>query len=163
MKALLLTALLLPTLAALIFLISSCQIGYPFNGPGYDAKRQVIRDPHQGMVIVAVTEGIVERGKGDAFSEQLGRVLDAIPTSDGLIGYSVRKEVFGRKVWTMSAWTDETALDRFIYSKAHKEAMRSGGIPRDTVRSGVTKIAAADVPLTWKRVREIIKQQNSPS
>ena len=135
---------------------SLSHIGYSFRGPGYDPDSGVTAKT-PGPVIVAVTAGEIGSGEGRAFLGELKRVLDAIPESDGLIGYAVRKELLGNKVWTLSAWTSHDALNRFVQSESHRQAVKAGGISRATVRSVTLEMSPGELPVSWKRVEKILE------
>ncbi|MEM0896102.1 MAG: antibiotic biosynthesis monooxygenase [Verrucomicrobiota bacterium] len=132
------------------------RVGYSFRGPGYDPDIGVTAKL-DGPVVVAVTDGEIASGKGRAFFQELTRVLDAIPESDGLIGYAVRKELLGGRVWTLSAWTNHEALNSFVRSESHREAVKAGGIPRSTVHSVTLEMSPDELPVSWKRVEQILK------
>jgi hypothetical protein len=74
-----------------------------------------------------------------------------------LIGYAVRKELLGNKVWTLSAWTSRDALNRFVRSESHRQAVKAGGISRATVHSVTLEMPPGDLPVSWKRVEEILE------
>lgn len=145
-----LTRLLLPALAGVNLLSAGCTVGHPFKGPGYDRSRGVTHADAGDRVLVAVTTGEVKPGSGSAFSEQLAEVMQSLPGEGGLIGYAVRRELFGRRVWTMSVWTDQAAMDRFLTGQAHRRAVRAGGIPAETVRSTTYWLATGQAPPSWE-------------
>lgn len=129
------------------------RIGYPFRGPGYDAKKGLLIE--QDSFVVAVTSGEITDRRKDFFG-QLQQVMNSLSSTDGLVGYAVQKEIVGRRVWTQSVWTSEEELEEFLRSTAHREAVREGGIPRSTVQSVVVSLPATEVPLAWGRVRELL-------
>lgn len=148
---------LLLTTAAI--LASGCRVGYPFRGPGFDPERGVTIVGPDATVVVAITHGTMDSGRGRAFSEQLELVLDSLTAREGLVGFAVRKELLGREVWTLSAWTDERALDAFTYSPAHRAAVRNGGIRPKAVRSALVELPARELPLDWKRAEGFLDEQ----
>jgi quinol monooxygenase YgiN len=38
----------------------------------------------------------------------------------GALGYSLRADVFRRRFWTITVWTDEAPLDRFLATAVHQ-------------------------------------------
>ena len=142
-----LIALFSPAMTAAVLITSGCKVGHVFHGPGYDPSLGVTHSKAGQEVLVAVTTGRVEDKSG--FTEQLRSVLQSMPAEQGLIGYSVQKELIGRQVWTLSAWTDEQALTNFLRGQAHRHAVRDGGIPRDTVRSATYWLPTNEVPPNW--------------
>ncbi len=79
-------------------------------------------------------------------------------TTPGLIGYSVRKEIFGNEVWTMSAWISEEALTQFLEGRAHRDAVAKGGIPPAKVRSAYTWIPAKRLPISWEYAQQLLEE-----
>ncbi|MEM7013787.1 MAG: antibiotic biosynthesis monooxygenase family protein [Verrucomicrobiota bacterium] len=135
-------------------------VGYSFRGPGYDPNSGVTTKL-EGPVIIALTDGKIKRGSGAAFFKELRQVLDAIPESEGLIGYAVRKELLGNKVWTLSAWTSRDALKRFVSSESHRQAVKAGGISPATVHSVTLEMSPSELPISWKRVENILEDAES--
>ncbi len=145
-----------PVSAALALVAGGCTIGLPFRGPGFDSERGVVAPGAGDTVVVAVTQGVVSGGKGRAFGRQLRQVLDALPERAGLIAFSVRRELFGRRVWTLSAWVDHASLNGFLRSEAHRQAVREGGIPREAVCSARVRLPADALPIDWDRALDIL-------
>ncbi len=146
-----------------IAILSGCHIGYPFQGPGYDPENGARMTDKETQVFVAITHGVVNKNQKTAFSDNLKTVLASLSNSPGLIGYSVRKQLFGNEVWTMSAWTTEEALYNFITSAAHRNAAEHGGISPETVRSAYLWTSAKKLPLSWKEAQHHLKSQASQS
>jgi heme-degrading monooxygenase HmoA len=134
------------------------EIGYPFRGPGFDRQRGVVALEPERMLVVAITQGDIASGGGRGFSEALRGVLDGMDTHDGLVGYSVRRQVFGSRVWTMSVWTDYGSLGRFVASPAHRSAVRNGGVPREAVISAYREVPAGKLPLSWSEAKSILAE-----
>jgi hypothetical protein len=44
--------------------------------------------------------------------------------SEGLIGYALNAQVLSKTFWTVSAWTDEAALNRFVRTQPHLGVMQ---------------------------------------
>ena len=73
-----------------------------------------------------------------------------LPAQPGLIGYALRRELFGDELWTLSAWTSEDALDDFVGSEAHLEAMRAGRAGLREARFAQRVVPVASLPVPWK-------------
>jgi quinol monooxygenase YgiN len=153
-----------PVVAAAIgaLFLSGCRIGYPFKGPGFDSRRGVIHPEAQDLVFVTVTQGDVASGSRGQFSRELEAVLDSMDTHDGLIGYTVRRELFGRRVWTMSVWIDRASMERFAQSPAHRSAIRQGGVSRESFFSADTYLDRKNVPISWPDAELLLEQQRTP-
>ncbi|MCA8949037.1 MAG: antibiotic biosynthesis monooxygenase [Planctomycetes bacterium] len=142
-----LVARLLSTVTALLG--SACHVGYGFRGPGYDADDGTVRADVPETVVVAITAGEIESGGGSRFFAALDEVMNELTARDGLVGYAVRKQTFGGRIWTMSAWLDERSLDAFLASPAHRRAAREGGVPPRSLRYVRTRLPASALPLDW--------------
>jgi len=154
-------AVALATTALVLFLVSGCRVGYPFRGPGYDADRGVVHPDAGKQVLVVVTRGDVEAGGGDEFAGELRAVMDSMNEQDGLVGYSVRKELFGSRVWTMSVWIDRASMERFVYSTAHRKAMASGTIARGSFITAAALLDASLTPPSWAEAERMLKGRAS--
>lgn len=77
-------------------------------------------------VVVAVTQAFLNRRGRGAFFEHTGLVLDGIAEEDGYLGHSIRRRFWGHEAWTMTVWRDEAALNRFVRSERHQNALRAG-------------------------------------
>ena len=141
-----------------VFLTSGCHIGYSFQGPGYDSQKGTVINQTELQVLLAITHGVIEDQGSSDFSKSLQRVRENLKTTQGLIGYSVRKEVFGNEVWTMSAWSSEEALGKFLEGRAHRSAVANGGIPPANVRSAYTWISAESLPISWDDVLLLLEK-----
>ncbi len=142
-----------------LFILNGCYVGSSFQGPGFDPEEGSLLTAKENKVFVAITHGIIESGGKAAFSDNLKRVRKSLVNSSGLIGYSVRKQLFGNEVWTMSAWTSEEALGNFISSPAHLDAVEDGGIPSDTVRSAYLWVPSEKLPLSWDEAQRYLERQ----
>ncbi len=50
-------------------------------------------------------------------------VRKQLATADGLIGYTLRARPLARDYWTLSVWTDDTALRQFMRAAPHVQVM----------------------------------------
>lgn len=142
--------------ASVLFLTSGCRVGYPFRGPGYDARQGVVHPDAGKQVLLVVTRGDIAAGAGDEFANQLRAVLDSMNEQDGLIGYSFRKELLGSRVWTMSVWIDRASIERFVRSTAHREAMNSGSIAPGSFITAYSSVDASLIPLSWAQAERML-------
>lgn len=119
-------------------------IGFPFN------TRKVYSDENEGSFLAVATYGEIETGKGRRFFSELEASMDSLSESEGLVGYAARKQLIGPKVWTISVWESEDALQNFLRSKAHRNASRNGTIIPGSFRSSFFEVQASDLPVSWK-------------
>jgi hypothetical protein len=52
-------------------------------------------------------------------------VRKQLAAADGLVGYMLRAKPLARDYWTLSVWTDETALREFMRTAPHVRLMTS--------------------------------------
>ena len=113
-----------PVLALLLAgLLSACSVATPF--------RKVptgIGQAEEGTTVVVITEatlgGSSEQRSG--FWTGVRSVQAVLPSQPGLIGYSLRQELLGNRVWTMTVWQSEVDVRRFADTATHRQAMQSG-------------------------------------
>lgn len=147
----------LSLLAPILLLVGGCQIGRPFRGPGFDPREGVTAATAGPTVVVAVTHAVSAPGRRRDFSRRTASVMGAIESQPGLIGWSVRKQIFGNEAWTLSVWTDESSLAAFVRSPAHLDAMRADTLADfTTVRIDVPREA---IPIGWPRALEILEER----
>jgi heme-degrading monooxygenase HmoA len=110
-------------ISLLTLILGGCAIGPPLRDVGGGMPSST--DP---ALLVAVTEATLgdDRDARARFWLGVRRVEAAMPAQDGLVGYALRREIFGSKVWTMTVWRTEADLDRFVKSDAHRTAVREG-------------------------------------
>lgn len=76
--------------------------------------------------------------------------------ADGLIGYSLDAHLLGKTFYTLSAWTDAAALDRFAHGDPHADRV-SDLRPRIAPTTLVTwEAEGSAVPVGWAQAREHI-------
>jgi hypothetical protein len=68
----------------------------------------------------------------------------------------VRRELFGDRIWTLSAWRDDDSLDRFLASPEHVRAVREGGVPRSSVVFVRVPLPKALLPLSWPQAERLL-------
>lgn len=151
------SALALPA-ALLGLLLGGCAISTPFRGPGFVDGKVTHAGPDT-EVVVAITNATVNRDLRAPFDEHVNRVVNSLPAQPGLIGYAVRKELFGDEVWTMTVWRTEADRARFVASAEHRAAMAAGGPALKAVRFSRVVVKARELPLGWARARQLLDSQ----
>ncbi len=153
--------LLLLTIVACIgtlLLLSNCAVSTPFRGPGFNDARGVSSEHLGHSVVVALTHAVLT-GDRSTFDEQSRQVADSMESHEGLIAYSVRKQLLGNERWTMTVWTDEEALARFVQSRVHRRAIEQGMPALGNTRFHHFQIPASELPLSWSRALAILEDQ----
>lgn len=60
-----------------------------------------------------------------AITQPTGAARTQLATAEGLIGYTLRAKPLARDYWTLSVWTDDTALRAFMRTPPHVQVMTS--------------------------------------
>lgn len=126
----------------LAFALFGCTVARPWSQPGAPAAAAG-PDAGRATVTLIITHAVLDGAMRKPFDEYTERVVEALQsgTVPGLVGFSMRKELFGDQVWTMSAWTDREASRRFAASSPHREAME---VASDAIRS--LRVRTLDLP-----------------
>ncbi|MEM8712078.1 MAG: antibiotic biosynthesis monooxygenase [Planctomycetota bacterium] len=146
----------------LTWLSSGCAISMPFRGPGYTAGGGATLAADDGTVVVALTQGVLDRGKRGPFDRATSTVSKGMADVPGLIGYSFRRQLLGKRVWTMTVWQDETALAAFVRSPLHREAMRADGPATEEFLFHSFRVPADDLPIKWNDALERLERDGTP-
>jgi quinol monooxygenase YgiN len=140
------------SLSLLALALGGCAIATP-----YRALPQSSVPPQDAIVVVAITKAVVDPATRGPFDAQVRAVLRALPDQPGLVGYSVRREIFGRNLWTMTVWESDAALVGFAGGMLHQEAVRVGSPALQDSRFARLKMARNEAPLTWPQALEILR------
>lgn len=140
---------LLALLAALAGLLPGCAVARPFSGPAVDAGA-----PPDAPVTMVITHAVVDRARRRPFDDYTRRLVAALDAGqyEGLVGFSVRKELLGDEVWTVTVWSDPQAMQRFAGSELHRDAMRRAGDALRSVEVRHVQASRAELPWSWERV-----------
>ena len=149
------TGLVLALLA--LFPVTGCAISTPYRsvagvGPTAD----------DDTVLVALTHAEIAEGTStaSAFWSNVSAVADSLEGRPGLLGYRLRRELFGRNSWTMTVWTDEASLEAFIGSDIHQTAIREGWPALDRARFARVTVPLSEIPLSWDRAKALLDAQD---
>lgn len=79
-------------------------------------------------VIVVITEVRLggDGSQRSRFWNQVWTVEKSLPKQPGLVGYALRREIFGTTAWTMTLWKDEASIRAFMRSAVHRKAVTDG-------------------------------------
>ncbi|MCU0862234.1 MAG: antibiotic biosynthesis monooxygenase [Planctomycetes bacterium] len=99
-------------------------------------------------VVVALTHAVL-KGTDDAlFFAQIERVVAGLAPQPGYVGHSLRSSGRG-EAWTMTVWTDEDALDAFVASRLHREAIAAALVTVDKARFHRYRVPMRSLPPDW--------------
>jgi heme-degrading monooxygenase HmoA len=79
-------------------------------------------------VVVVITEVRLggDRSARSVFWSHVRHIEKALPGQPGLVGYALRREIFGTTAWTMTVWANEGAIAGFMRSAVHRKAVQDG-------------------------------------
>jgi hypothetical protein len=94
-----------------------------------------------------------------SFLMQARKVQVQLKTTKGLVGYSMRMEIFSKTGGVLSVWENESALvDGFAHAGQHSVAMKKFKPMMKSYKVIKWEISGANVPLKWEEVLK--KSQN---
>lgn len=124
-------------------LLSGCALSTPF--PRGAASSGAATDP----VVLVLTRVVVNTEQRAEFDRQTNRVIAAMSSHPGLIGFSARRQVFGDTGWTMSIWINDEARTRFVQSEIHQQAIARSLSALVTVELKRLTVARNELPRDW--------------
>ncbi len=140
----------LGVLASVFTLLGGCTISTPFKGPGYDHADGVTKVDGGDTVVVALTHAVLGKERQN-FDRGVDRIVDSLAEQPGLIGYSLRRELFGDEAWTLTVWRDEAALLAFVRSEVHQRAIREGAGELAGANFRRFELPASELPIDWEK------------
>jgi hypothetical protein len=108
-------------------------------------------------VIVTLTEISYQPGKRREFFNDTIKVLDDLPNQAGLLGYSFRFQLIGRKAWTMKAWENEAARDYFALTPAHRAAMANSDKTAQSMKFKTVTVPFSTLPVSWSEAHRLLE------
>ena len=111
--------------------------------------------PQQEQYWVVLTEAQInpdtKNGKS-LFKDYVSQIAKTLPDQPGLYGFSLRQELFGKKAWTLTVWSNKEAIKKFRNSDPHLSAIAR--VP-DMLSAGkflTFQISSSDLPIKWSSV-----------
>jgi heme-degrading monooxygenase HmoA len=142
--------------ASVAIALPGCRIATPFDGPGWDDDFGLRLPDAPRTVVVTVTQGTVAAGQRARVDDLTRRVVASLPEQEGLVGWSVRREILGSRVWTMTVWRDGEAADDFLVSSEHRAAMRESSTVFSATAFARVEWPAAALPPTWDQAESLL-------
>jgi quinol monooxygenase YgiN len=93
------------------------------------------------------------------FFRAVSAVRKQLRTAPGLVGYTLRAKPLARDYWTLSVWTDRSALQAFMRTAPHLGVMSSLKPYMRPTKFIQWNITAADGQPSWN---EALKRLGSP-
>lgn len=131
---------------------SSFEIARPFE--------QIITDPKADnyLVVVTFTEYRDQASAEDNFDHLVDEIVENMQQVDGLVGYSVRKDLFQNRAWTYTIWQKADDINQFKTSGAHLKAMIAAPKLLDTATFARTTISAEQLPYSWEEALSLLSE-----
>jgi heme-degrading monooxygenase HmoA len=137
--------------------LSGCRMATAFRGDGYAPGAGVRLAGVGETVTVGITNAVLDNSKRGPFDDFTRQTVESLPGTPGYIGHSVRTVILGNEVWTMTVWRDEQALDAFVESPVHQQAIRQGLAAVTSARFLRFEWPTRSVPPSWDEVLERLK------
>jgi quinol monooxygenase YgiN len=80
------------------------------------------------------------------------RIMRALRSSDGLVGYSLKADLLRKTFWTASAWRDDEAVAQFVRSDAHRAAMVGLQPHMALPRIETVTVSGSELPPKWSEI-----------
>lgn len=129
---------------------SSCAYTAPY--------RRVEAIPDQTKTAVVTLSAVESRpGQRRTFFADTKRVLADLPKQSGLLGYSYRFQIIGRRAWTMTAWKDEASRDRFAASPIHRAAVKNSRFTAQNMRFVSVEVPVSKLPMQWSEALRLLE------
>jgi heme-degrading monooxygenase HmoA len=139
----------------LLTLLSGCRYTAPWKPiPGAQTGPD-------GMALVTFSQVDHRPGQRKAFFTDTKCVLAGMAEQEGLLGYSFRFQIIGKRAWTMTAWRDEAAQEEFVRSPAHREAVKNSRVTSMNVKFVSIKVPAASLPYRWDEAIQLLEKSGN--
>jgi len=152
--------------AAIASLTGGCEyvsptgdVSQPFEGPGFTLDAGLTAQvPDSGVFVVGATRLVVADGDEpmSLFNERMPDIAAAIEAAPpGLVGYSLRQNLFSREYRTVSVWESQDAMWAFVLSDAHFAAIEDADrIQAEGSRVVQFTVSPEELPPRWDMVIE---------
>jgi quinol monooxygenase YgiN len=124
----------------LLSLVTSCTYTSPYRRMGGSNAESAI------VTLTAVEHKPGQRG---AFFEDSREVIADLRNQSGLLGYSFRFQLIGRKAWTMTSWKDEASRDSFASSPVHRAAVKNSRVTAMNMSFISVEVPVKELPMEW--------------
>lgn len=143
---------------ALCGFLASCAFTKPFWRP----KASTL--PSAGGVGV-ITHAVLHNDKRCLFDDYTKEIISALEAGKhpGLLGFSLRFQVLGNEVWTMTAWVDETSMRNFVKSPLHRVAIASAGRAIKSMQVRQFPMDHTQFPPNWESAMEALSKPEGQS
>jgi hypothetical protein len=81
------------------------------------------------------------------------KIRAQLVSDPGCAGFTLDAHLLSKTFWTLSAWQDREAMQRFVHSGAHAEMLADMGGRLGASRFVESVATRADLPLDWSAAR----------
>jgi hypothetical protein len=87
------------------------------------------------------------------------RIRGQLAAAEGLVGYSLDAHVLSKTFWTLSAWRDQEALERFARGEPHRSVMAAIRPHMNPTTFVAWTTTGSDLPVKWETAREKVSRK----
>jgi heme-degrading monooxygenase HmoA len=146
-------------IALFVALNVGCAISPPISGPLIDRSSKKLLVDSSSDVVVALTNAQLIRKERKPFDRSSQEIYKSLESYPGYIGGTIRLELFGDQVWTMTMWESESALKNFVVSARHLNAMYLTNQAMSRFRHLHLKMRADELPLSWDQAEKLLSHE----
>lgn len=92
------------------------------------------------------------------FLRWTAKIRTQLKSAPGCVGYTMDAEPFIKTFWTLSAWSDKEAMERFVHSGTHAEMLKDMAGRLGDPHFADSTATPADIPLLWPEARARIER-----
>ena len=117
-----------------------------------------VEQDSQYLVVVTYTQYKADDLSEERFDELVDGVLIQLEQSEGLYGYSMRRDFLGTSAWTYTIWRSEADMLQFKTAQAHSTAMQATADIIAKAKFARTLINADQLPYSWPEALELVEK-----
>jgi heme-degrading monooxygenase HmoA len=95
--------------------------------------------------------------KNIIFWRHSANVVGSLKQQPGYLGHAIKINLWKGEARTLTIWTDEASLDRFVESRTHRKAMDKGYKAMNQATFARVRIAKASLPINWDTARQLME------
>lgn len=112
-------------------------------------------------VEISLTHAMLDPQKRTAFDAYTDQIRSQLGKQPGLVGHSVRRELFGNQVWTYTVWASAADRQAFVSTDLHLRAMQQAAHAIVDMRVRRFTVKRNEAPQSWREVLTWLDRQTS--
>jgi quinol monooxygenase YgiN len=112
-------------------------------------KTSLEPDPEATYLAMASSLPLRRFAATPRFFTHVQAIRRQLSAATGLVGYALWAKPLSKRYWTLSVWTDEEALARFMRTSPHVDVMRRLRPGMSRTRFVQWPVEGSNVPITW--------------